>query len=65
MKGLIKGPEDVAIDSLGRVYVGLEDYVRAYRVAITYTGDVKNGVVQETICNYPLDSINFEPVSRP
>ena len=25
LKGLIKGPEDVAIDSLGRVYVGLED----------------------------------------
>ena len=24
LKGLINGPEDVAVDSLGRVYVGLE-----------------------------------------
>jgi len=37
------------------------DTTKSYNVILTnITGDTKNGVVQETICNYPLDSINFD-----
>ena len=37
------------------------DTSKSYNVILTnVTGDTKNGIVQETICNYPLDSINFD-----
>jgi hypothetical protein len=37
------------------------DTTKKYNIILTnITGDTKNGVVQETICNYPLDSINFD-----
>ena len=37
------------------------DTSKSYNVILTnVTGDTKNGIVQDTICNYPLDSINFD-----
>jgi hypothetical protein len=37
------------------------DTTKKYNIILTnITGDTKHGVVQETICNYPLDSINFD-----